>query len=332
MKIACPMCQNKLEVTESQVQADVTCSCGAAFTLEPQMYRAAANRRMLLVCAATGSLVALAALAAVLLLAPAKKQTAARPKTADATTGASATPASTASAQPPAKPATAAAVTVPASAATGPVARWKLDEKSGKTAADTEGRHPGALVGNPAWESAGGMAGGALSFNGTTDYVQIGAPFGITSNTLTITCWVKRNGRQQLDAGVVMAREDDTKASGIFVKPEGEIRYNWGGATSPWTVASGLTLPDNAWAFAALVITPNQATVYLGDAAGGLRSYTSRVPHAPVTFSQPFRLANDAYDMKRCFKGRLDDVRIYDRNLSYDSIREIYLGKGRDLP
>ncbi len=84
MKIACPMCKRKLEVTERQIRKDVVCPCGIAFTLDAQMYRAAANRRMLVAVTIAGSVVVMVALAVVFLFAPAKKPTAAAPETGGA--------------------------------------------------------------------------------------------------------------------------------------------------------------------------------------------------------------------------------------------------------
>ena len=52
------------------------------------------------------------------------------------------------------------------------VAHWRLDEASGVTAFDSSGNgNDGTLNGNPQWEA--GMIGGALHFDGSSDYVQI---------------------------------------------------------------------------------------------------------------------------------------------------------------
>ena len=52
------------------------------------------------------------------------------------------------------------------------VAHWKLDDGSGTVAIDSSGNgHDGTLMGDPQWVA--GKSGGALEFNGSSDYVEV---------------------------------------------------------------------------------------------------------------------------------------------------------------
>ena len=72
---------------------------------------------------------------------------------------------------------------------------WKLDETSGTIARDLSGEgNDGTVQGNPNW--AAGYVGGALDFDGDSDYVEIAneSNFDITER-ITVSAWVNANAR-----------------------------------------------------------------------------------------------------------------------------------------
>src|SRR5262245_18641157 len=86
------------------------------------------------------------------------------------------------------------------------VAHWKFDESSGSTPADaTSNRNDGKLTNGPTWAS--GYIGGALSFDGVNDYVEVpnSASLGITTD-ITLAAWVKRAALG--DYGGIVAKTD----------------------------------------------------------------------------------------------------------------------------
>ena len=72
----------------------------------------------------------------------------------------------------------------------GPVAAYSFDEGSGTVALDSSGNNnTGTLVNNPAWTL--GKYGKALSFNGSTSYVDLGSPGAFdTPGSMTWSAWV----------------------------------------------------------------------------------------------------------------------------------------------
>ena len=68
---------------------------------------------------------------------------------------------------------------------------WRLNEGSGSTASDSSGNNnDGTLVGNPQWVV--GVAGSALEFNGTSDFVNCGNDESLDiTGPITITCWMR---------------------------------------------------------------------------------------------------------------------------------------------
>src|SRR5262249_50115262 len=90
-----------------------------------------------------------------------------------------------------------------------PVASWSFDEGNGMTATDASGNgHHGTLQNGVAW--AVGQLGGALSFDGLDDYVQIGARPGLVMTTrLTISAWIypTGTGADAVEGGIIVSKE-----------------------------------------------------------------------------------------------------------------------------
>ena len=200
----------------------------------------------------------------------------------------------------------------------GPVAYWQLNETAGSTTAyDYVGGFDGAIQGGLTFGGAGpqtpafpGFSAGntAALFDGNSASVLTSPVMGLNTNTVTITCWVKRNGTQIDYAGLVFTRGG--QVSGLDMKPNGELRYHWNNVRYDWS--SGLIAPDGQWAFVALVVEPTKATMYM-DAGAGLVSAVDNVAHANSTFDQ-VRLGIDP--TARWFNGELDEAAVFNRALS----------------
>jgi hypothetical protein len=210
--------------------------------------------------------------------------------------------------------------------ATGPnlVGWWRFEEGSGMVAYDSAGDNDGTLVNGPTWTS--GRIGGALSFDGVDDYTSI-PPLNLSSNTVTMTAWIKRDGVQpNTYTGIVFSRDGSTCAGLNFgMGPGGwddinhELSYHWNDRQATWDWDSGLFVPDNEWVFVALVIEPTKATMYLNDA-----SATNVLNHDIEEFDGVTWIGQDAPGWNRNFKGVIDDVRIYDRSLPAEEIMQLY--------
>jgi len=217
---------------------------------------------------------------------------------------------------------------------TRPVGWWKFDEGRGSVAKNSgsfgskcDGKLNNMNDGN--WIS-GRVGASALSFDGKEDDVEVGA-LNLNSNTVTITAWVKRNGKQDVFAGIVFSRDGDTIA-GIGCgsagepdwQPNQELYYVWNDTEETWSWHSGLIIPEGKWVFVALVLEPTRATLYLGE-DGNLRSATNEVSNGTEEFNGVVRIGRDKKPehSPRYFRGQIDDVRIYDRPLSEVEIERL---------
>ena len=111
----------------------------------------------------------------------------------------------------------------------------------------------------------------AAAFTGAGGAVQIPA-LKLNTNTVTFTAWVKANGAQPIGAGMVVQRKR-CNACGLTMDQVYHglgIGYIWNGndlwCSAPLADLGLPALPDNQWAFAAVVIEPAKATLYTCDA------------------------------------------------------------------
>ncbi|MCP3981209.1 MAG: hypothetical protein GY716_18065 [bacterium] len=196
---------------------------------------------------------------------------------------------------------------------------WKLDDGVGTTAADASGENrPGEVAGAATW--AGGVHGGALSFDGVDDSVVV-PPLNRPLHAATIATWLNRVGGQVPWAGIVFSRDGNTSAGLNFGNAD-ELRYHWNGTASTYTWDSGLVVPDGQWVFVALVVEPHQATMHLHDGSAW-QSAVHAVSHDPEEFDGEIQLGQDPAG-GRWFAGLLDDVRLYDYALDATEIAALH--------
>jgi hypothetical protein len=147
--------------------------------------------------------------------------------------------------------------------------------------------------------------------NGT---VNLGV-FGLNTNVLTITCWVKRDAAQPGDLAGLVFERSSTEATGLHMMPDGELRYHWNDTQYGWS--SGLIPPEGQWTFVALVVEPTRATMYMDDGSG-LVSAVNSATHVNVAFSSSMNIGNDR--ITRPYAGSIDEVAVFNRPLSAGEI------------
>jgi hypothetical protein len=189
----------------------------------------------------------------------------------------------------------------------------------------------------------------ALNFDGTNDYVDIpnfnSAAGGFTTNTLTISAWIKRNGNQNDFAGIMYCTRhgagwDDSRViAGISMGADADwanwsqnkLLYHWDDDVGWWLEQEqDFTVPDGVWTFCAVSVGPNRATLYMMPDGATMISEILYETHIETTFDQRWTIGMDErdFDGVRNFKGLIDDVRVYDYVLSAAEICYVAEGAG----
>lgn len=214
-----------------------------------------------------------------------------------------------------------------------PLAYYRLNEASGTTAFDYAGGLNGSILSSMVLGAAGprppNWAGleatnTAFGFNGSSTRVQLPS-FNLKTNQLTIAAWIKPAGAQHDQTGILASRSP-SGLGGLFVNLNNNnaLSYVWEGTDSWWQFQSGLVPVIGQWNFVALVIEPNQGTVYLEDGAG-LRSavYTPSQGNRTVIWDSPNIGVDLGYN--RWFNGAIDEVVVYDRALGLAEVANLAL-------
>jgi len=214
-----------------------------------------------------------------------------------------------------------------ASSNPGPVAAYAFDEGSGSTVADRSGNNLTGTIVGATW-AATGKYGKALSFNGTSAYVDLGNPAQLQlTGSATWSAWINA-AANPADDGQIIAKSDDNTGWQLKTTPDTGPE-TFGIAVSPVASAhaqrySTTTRALNTWYYVAGVYDANAQT--LNVYVNGVLNNASLV--GSVAASQMNSTFNVNIGRRTVgtgggyyFNGMIDEVRIYNRALSQAEIQ-----------
>ncbi|RJR22465.1 MAG: DUF4082 domain-containing protein [Nitrospiraceae bacterium] len=209
----------------------------------------------------------------------------------------------------------------------GQVAYWSFNEWSGSTAQDSAGYNTGSLINGPSWVT--GRAGNALSFDGINDYVEIPdhPSLDLTAGEFTLSVWIYPESYGEALNGRIIdhcgASEGEGGWSLLVNNYQGNqnLRLTIKNGSSIQSVYSDIgSIGLSAWQHVAVTLEFGTVTFYVDGQiegqAGGIQS--------PSDQNCPVRIGMRADDMFRAYTGVIDEVRIYNRALSYQEIIDLY--------
>ncbi len=204
---------------------------------------------------------------------------------------------------------------------------FKFDETAGGIAGDSSVfNRTGLLAGDPAWSA--GIAGGALTFDGAEDAVEVLDYKGISgSASRTCAAWIRTSA---LNEAILTYGDFIPGGRWLFLlDANGRLQLGISGGN----IISTQMVADGTWHHVAAVLDApegDQATV------GNLKLYIDGQP-APGTYTNssqgidtasnfPVRVGVMQHSgdvLQLFFNGRLDEVRLYDRALTDQEILEL---------
>jgi RHS repeat-associated protein len=219
------------------------------------------------------------------------------------------------------------------------MAHWRLDETSGTTSADSSGNGiTGTWQSNPQ-PSAEGYYGGALEFDGIDDYVATSYAGVIGTQDRTVSAWIKAVPDNSLILRTIVGW-GGTATGGAWnlavnyvsgEGPSGTIRIAAGSSK----VIGTTLVDDNRWHHVAAVFS-NDGTPMVSDIQlyiDGKREVLSHQVEATLNTGTGYNVNIGAMKYQSnpssfFFKGKIDEVRIYDRALSNAELARMYFGEG----
>ena len=190
-----------------------------------------------------------------------------------------------------------------------PIAAYSFDEGEGEVASDLTGNHNGSLDGA---EWVKGKYGSALYLDGSEDFVEIpDSPELQLTEEFTLEAWVRPSVSQKW--APVISKETSSFYSYRLLAGSREVAGVPEGLLSDepfsWEDVEGEeALPVNAWSHLALTYDEAKLRLYVN---GSLVDEASG-PHGQASEGPLLIGATDGEDF---FKGRIDEVRIYNRAL-----------------
>ncbi len=205
--------------------------------------------------------------------------------------------------------------------ADGLIGYWTFDDAgSGTTAVNSAGSNSASLANGTTWVE-GKIGNGSLRFDGVDDYVNTGTFASLGSDTTkTISAWVNPSGSA---TGFIFAvpRTFGATAGFGFLVENGKWGARYWTSTSA-ALSSTVDATAGQWALVTLVQSGTTASLYVN----GVSVATANNAGA---FDSSLRATyigalNNNNVPSYPFSGKVDDVRIYDRDLSAGEIAEIY--------
>ena len=197
----------------------------------------------------------------------------------------------------------------------GLVAWWKFDEGTGTIAYDSAGTNNGTIYG-ATW--ATGQIGGALNFNGTSNYVDCGSGASNYDN-ITVSAWMKTS-----TAGVLVSNRYNSYSYGTWYTLTStgiELGGNSSGSGYVNVTFNTPTTLNGLWHHIVYTKDGTNHAIYVDGSLD--QSFTS---NADISWIQPLFIGKRWTKSTSVgwFNGIIDDVRIYNWALNAEEVALLY--------
>jgi len=184
-------------------------------------------------------------------------------------------------------------------------AHWALDETEGITAYDMAGENDAMVMGNAAWQPAGGRIGGALAFDGLNDFVLAGSPAGLGEGPFSVCAWIKDGAPGQ----AIVSPQGG--ARWLYTNPiDGSLMTDLSASAGAGTpLFSDVVVTDGQWHRVILVWDGTDHILCVDDEEAAREPLSEVSPPAGKLIIG----GNGSLEQGSLWSGLIDDVRVYDR-------------------
>lgn len=202
----------------------------------------------------------------------------------------------------------------------GLVGWWKFDESSGNAVDSSSYSNTGTPTGTTIVSNC--QRGGCRSFNGSGDFVDLGTGSSLNPTEVSVSSWIKASSFSNA-YNTVVQRGNGTDYYEFFVKSNGKAAMYVAavGLTSFYDGTGSATLAVNRWYH--LVLTYSVANGLKGYVNGVLDG-SATANGALISVAANAYIGKDGFTAGRLFAGHIDDVRIYNRALIAQEVKDLY--------
>ena len=224
------------------------------------------------------------------------------------------------------------------SAETEPIAHWSFDEGEGNIAHDESGNgNDGTLENGPVWVD--GVSGSALHFDGIDEHLQFPDLISGELADFTVSVWFKTAGFPTSEDETWVAVGgglDGEFAVGVHSNRtlllQVNTNSNFGDDGSWFRMYSNAVISSDRWYHIVYIFSEEKDTakIYLEGTFDSQRNFSSDVE---MTTYSGNRIASNSWGFhKNYFSGTIDEVSIWNRDLSSEEIVDIYNSYNLSLP
>ena len=160
----------------------------------------------------------------------------------------------------------------------------------------------------------------SISFNGTTNYIDMKDNLNLNTSGFTVSAWIKRDVNS---GGRSILSKRATAYGGVRgydfrILADGKFNARWRNSSGTnQEVTSSVAIPLNIWHNVAVVYNGTTATIYIDGVADTSANLTP-----PAAWTHSFLIgAGGKGTVDGFFHGSIDEVRIWNTNLTVDQLR-----------
>ena len=198
---------------------------------------------------------------------------------------------------------------------------WKFDDESGTSANDSSTAGNDGVVSGADWTT--GQVEGALNFNGSSDYVSI-ENVDANSAPITICAWIKADTWEtNIWEGTIVGKHDWVGGSHGYsfrCGDNGSLSFVIGDGSNWAEAASTSLMSTGTWYHVAGVYDQSYVRVFINGDEKDTTAETDQISASEFRIN----VGRGTYATDRLFDGVIDEIRIYNDNLSESEVNAIY--------
>ena len=186
---------------------------------------------------------------------------------------------------------------------------------------DNKGSNDGTMNVNTDTKSVEGKINKALDFDGTNDYVDVpyDSSLGIT-DAITISAWIKTSDNTIARQNIVDKRAASTRGNYVLRLSSGYLRFLFYNGGWNWLTDDTTKIENDTWYHIAITYNKENIRLYVN----GIEVKSGEETLAMIDSSSIVSIGRQRYSDDSLFKGKIDDVRIYDTAISPYYVKLLY--------
>ncbi|MFW0837853.1 MAG: DUF2341 domain-containing protein [Candidatus Komeilibacteria bacterium] len=203
--------------------------------------------------------------------------------------------------------------------APGPVGYWNFNEGFGTTAYDSTGYGNDGTISGATWVQ-NGKSGRALSFNGSSDYIITNNDIGISgTDERTVSLWVKTTSANVTTNSIIFGM-GTAAANNLFAMRTDSTTDTWRFTDASVARETNVSTTGQWQHIVTILDSSQQLSVYID---GIITDVNNIDLSSQDTTNAPFYIGSSVNNTLY-FDGLIDEVRIYDRALSANEVKQLY--------